>query len=173
MKRIGVIFTLVAIMVMMSACQASSSADEDSFNETAKTEEKTVNEDEQNRESAHQLADGANDESPDQSAEEESQEVTSSSGNAKQAGTNSEEGESSEVREADSEPLTREEAEELVRRHLDLDDSPEVNVRYDHEEEGKYVIQVFEIVGQGEDSHSATLGWYYVDPRTQEIESMF
>ena len=79
----------------------------------------------------------------------------------------------SEVRDADSRPLTKKEAEDLVRNYLQLEDRPEVKVQFDHEEDGRYVIHVYEIVGSGEESHTATLGWYYVDPKTQKIESMF
>lgn len=79
----------------------------------------------------------------------------------------------SETVRPDDVPLTKKEAEELVRKHLELENQPEMHVQYDHDEQGRYVIQVYEVVGQGDTSHTATLGWYYVDPKTREIESMF
>lgn len=42
------------------------------------------------------------------------------------------------------------------------------------DDQGNYRIQVFEVVVHGEDeSHTATYGWYLVNPETGEITDMF
>lgn len=63
-------------------------------------------------------------------------------------------------------------AEELVRDHLDLHDSPETQVLFDHKDNGLYVVHVFDIIGEGKGSHTATRGWYKVDPESKEIIDM-
>jgi len=65
--------------------------------------------------------------------------------------------------------LTKEEAEILVSAYLVLYNNPNVKVEYDHMEGERYVIHVYEIV----DNHTSTRGWYYVNPKTAKIESMF
>ena len=42
-----------------------------------------------------------------------------------------------------------------MRHYLQLEDRPEVKVQFDHEEDGRYVIHVYEIVGNGEESHDS------------------
>ncbi|MFV8826368.1 hypothetical protein [Alkalihalobacterium sp. APHAB7] len=70
--------------------------------------------------------------------------------------------------------LTEEEAIEKVRSYLDLQYDPDVNIVVDHEDNGRYLVHVFDIVpGNGGVGHTATRGWYYVDRKTGEIESMF
>lgn len=46
---------------------------------------------------------------------------------------------------------------------------PNGKVRVDHEDEGTYSIQVYEI----KDGHTATLNWYEVDKVSGEISSLF
>ncbi|KIL35029.1 hypothetical protein SD71_15265 [Cohnella kolymensis] len=72
--------------------------------------------------------------------------------------------------------LTKADAEKLVRKHLKLDSKPAIYVEYDHNEGAEYLIHVYEVViddpntGEG---HTATWGWYYVNPKTGGIRSMF
>ncbi|WP_407270794.1 LysM peptidoglycan-binding domain-containing protein [Radiobacillus sp. PE A8.2] len=61
--------------------------------------------------------------------------------------------------------LIKEQAAGLLRRALRLTGQPEVHVDYDHTENGQYVIHVYDIVN----NHTATRGWYLVDPITGEI----
>lgn len=61
--------------------------------------------------------------------------------------------------------ITKKEAVALVKKHLHLEDNPDITVLYDHtNEKGDYVIHVYEVVSDGETGHQATLGWYAVDP---------
>ncbi|MEW9052821.1 MAG: hypothetical protein AB2392_16795 [Neobacillus sp.] len=73
----------------------------------------------------------------------------------------------------DSQTLTHEQAESLVRTYLNLNANPSIYVKYDHDaDNGDYIIQVYEIViddpktGAG---HTATWGWYGVNKTTKEI----
>lgn len=69
--------------------------------------------------------------------------------------------------------LTAAQAEKLVRTHVGADGKPDVYVNYDHDNEnGDYVIQVYNVIitdaatGEG---HTATWGWFGVNPKTKEI----
>ncbi|HSH24589.1 MAG TPA: hypothetical protein VLA13_03520 [Massilibacterium sp.] len=73
----------------------------------------------------------------------------------------------------ESKNISKQEAAQLVRTHLKLDGREEVKVEYDHDNaKGDYVIQVYEIIiddpatGEG---HTATWGWYGVNPSTKAI----
>ncbi|WP_273126499.1 hypothetical protein [Bacillus weihaiensis] len=63
-------------------------------------------------------------------------------------------------------------AEDLVRKYLNFEGNNLMNIRVDHEEDTKYVVQVYEVVEQEGVSHTATYGWYYVDKKTGKIENM-
>ncbi|WP_202707113.1 LysM peptidoglycan-binding domain-containing protein [Sporosalibacterium faouarense] len=65
--------------------------------------------------------------------------------------------------------LTEEDAENIVRVYLDLTDSPEVKVEYDHMDDGRYIIHVYDV----EEDHISTRGWYNVNPETGKVVSMF
>ncbi|MBM7649310.1 tetratricopeptide (TPR) repeat protein [Bacillus ectoiniformans] len=72
-------------------------------------------------------------------------------------------------------PLTIAQSEQLVSEYLAITE-PNVQVRYDHSENGDYIIQVYEMVIDNPDTgegHSATWGWYGVNPRTKEIYEAF
>jgi tetratricopeptide (TPR) repeat protein len=77
------------------------------------------------------------------------------------------------TQEETSKPLTHEQAEELVRKHLNLQSDPTIHVKYDHDaQNGDYIVQVYEVVvddpktGQG---HTATWGWYGVNKTTKTV----
>ncbi|MFJ8526951.1 hypothetical protein [Bacillus sp. NPDC094106] len=40
-------------------------------------------------------------------------------------------------------------------------------------EQGDYVIHVYEVVTNGEESHTATWGWYAVNPKTKKVYKAF
>lgn len=63
-----------------------------------------------------------------------------------------------------------EEAEQLVKDFIEIEDYPQLSVEYDHiDENGDYVFQVFESVEDGQGGHTATWGWYGVNPKTKEV----
>jgi tetratricopeptide (TPR) repeat protein len=73
-----------------------------------------------------------------------------------------------------NQPLTHEEAEQLVRDYLNMDSaSSNVFVKYDHDNEhGHYVFQVYELVidnSETKEGHTATIGWYAVDPINKTV----
>lgn len=48
------------------------------------------------------------------------------------------------------------------------------NISYDRLENGEHVIQVFELVPDGDDSgHTATFNWYHVNAKTGKISKEF
>lgn len=66
--------------------------------------------------------------------------------------------------------ITIEEAEQLVKDFIEIEDYPQLRVEYDHNDEnGDYVFQVFESVDDGQGGHTATWGWYGVNPKTKEV----
>lgn len=62
----------------------------------------------------------------------------------------------------------------FVQEYLGTNVGPEMNFNYDGDDEnGHYRIQVFEVIDHsGEASHTATYGWYLVDPKTGEVTDM-
>ncbi|UOE93897.1 hypothetical protein [Alkalihalobacillus sp. LMS39] len=69
-------------------------------------------------------------------------------------------------------PLTEDGAVQLLKEHLRVEYDETIHVLVDREEDGKYVLQVFEVIDDGQNSHTATLGWYTVDKNTGEIRSI-
>lgn len=69
--------------------------------------------------------------------------------------------------------LTVKEAEQLVKDFIEIEDYPQLSVQYDHNnEKGDYIFQVFESVEDGQGGHTATWGWYGVNPKTKEVYDM-
>ena len=66
--------------------------------------------------------------------------------------------------------LSVKEAEQLVKDFIEIEDYPQLSVQYDHnDEKGDYIFQVFESVEDGQGGHTATWGWYGVNPKTKEV----
>ena len=72
------------------------------------------------------------------------------------------------LQEEANKPLTHEQAIELVKQYINYQPNPNVHIVYDHDNEnGDYVIQVYEVVIDDpatKEGHTATWGWYAVDP---------
>ncbi|ARK32480.1 hypothetical protein [Halalkalibacter krulwichiae] len=82
--------------------------------------------------------------------------------------------EETRAEEPATERLTQEEAIEELKAHLEIFYDEEVRIIVDREEGGKFVIQVFDVIGgEGDTAHTQTRGWYTVDRKTGEVESMF
>ncbi|OLO42329.1 hypothetical protein BTR23_03655 [Alkalihalophilus pseudofirmus] len=70
--------------------------------------------------------------------------------------------------------LADHEAIAIVRNHLELQFDQDVKIVVDHEENGRFLIHVYDAIpGNNGVGHTATRGWYYVDRKTGEVESMF
>ncbi|MFD3448214.1 hypothetical protein ACFDTO_26835 [Microbacteriaceae bacterium 4G12] len=66
--------------------------------------------------------------------------------------------------------LTHKQAEDLVRGNVNAASSAKMIVEYDHDNaKGDYVIHVYENVDDPQFPHTATLGWYAVNPYTGEV----
>lgn len=62
-------------------------------------------------------------------------------------------------------------AENLVRRYLEVGDSANTFVEYDHKQDGKFVIHVYDVIKQGEkEKQIVTRGWYSVTLNPEHIE---
>lgn len=68
--------------------------------------------------------------------------------------------------------LTVKEAEKLVKDFINIENYPQLRVEYDHKENGDYIFQVFESVEDGQGGHTATWGWYRVNPNTKKVLNM-
>ncbi|MGJ7911505.1 hypothetical protein [Neobacillus sp. LXY-1] len=68
--------------------------------------------------------------------------------------------------------LTQDQAADLVKQSLNISNSSNEKVQYDHEENGAYIFRVYEFVvdnpGTGE-GHTATRGWYGVNKETKKV----
>ncbi|TLS38594.1 hypothetical protein [Pseudalkalibacillus caeni] len=70
--------------------------------------------------------------------------------------------------------MTAEEAIEAVREELGISPDSSTIIEYDHDEDGQYVIHVYDIIeNEGEPGHTATRGWYLVNPETGTISDLF
>lgn len=70
----------------------------------------------------------------------------------------------------DTSKITVNDAEQLVKDFIKIKDYPQLSVQYDHKDEkGNYIFQVFESVQDGQGGHTATWGWYGVNPKTKEV----
>ncbi|WP_368503219.1 hypothetical protein AB3N04_13250 [Alkalihalophilus sp. As8PL] len=67
--------------------------------------------------------------------------------------------------------LTEEGAIKRVKKFLEIQNWEDVHVVVDHESDGKYIVQVFDIMGN-DVGHTMTRGWYTVDINTGEVKEM-
>ncbi|MED4284814.1 hypothetical protein P4679_23105 [Priestia megaterium] len=66
-------------------------------------------------------------------------------------------------------PISRDEARQLVVNYLHPDD-PESIIEYDHDDNGDYIFHYYKVIDDGTDTaHTATTGWYGINPYTKEI----
>lgn len=65
--------------------------------------------------------------------------------------------------------LSPADAENKVRNHLNITSSSNILCEYDHDEGEEYVIHVYQIVKDELGGHTATYGWYNVNPNTGEV----
>lgn len=146
---------------------ANPTTDENAINDN---DAKTADEQEDNRTSA----DSENE------ASEQKQDGSSSDGNGDTTGSDaSGEDQDSDLMEDDGEnpedataPMSESKAESIVKQHLNITDG-DFHVVTDHQDEnGNYVIQVFEIIEQGDSSHTSTYGWFIVNKDTGNVEQM-
>lgn len=68
-------------------------------------------------------------------------------------------------------PISKEEARQLVVNYLHPD-NPERIIEYDHDDNGDYIFHYYIVVDDPnieDDGHTATFGWYGVNPNTKEV----
>ncbi|MED1603617.1 hypothetical protein [Alkalihalophilus marmarensis] len=94
---------------------------------------------------------------------------------------NNDEGETSPDTDANSDepthsgPLTEDTAIQKVKEYLNIQDYEEVNVIIDREENGAYIVQVYDVIpgGNGSPGHTMTRGWYSVNKVTGEVIELY
>ncbi|MBE4907633.1 hypothetical protein IMZ08_06155 [Bacillus luteolus] len=75
--------------------------------------------------------------------------------------------------EKNQEAITKEIAVSIVRQQLDISTDSSTIVEFDHhDQEGNYVIHVYDIVTTEKESHTATIGWYIVNKQNGQVENM-
>ncbi|KGA97878.1 hypothetical protein AJ85_04540 [Alkalihalobacillus alcalophilus ATCC 27647 = CGMCC 1.3604] len=78
--------------------------------------------------------------------------------------------------EAPEGTMSRDDAAELVAVFAGIENSPNYQVQYDHENaDGEWVFQVYEVVIDNPDTsegHTSTWGWYSVDPKTGNVTDL-
>jgi len=78
--------------------------------------------------------------------------------------------------EKDSAKLSTDAAKGLVAKFIDMAESSNLTIQFDREDEkGNYIFQVYEIVidnPETKEGHTATWGWYSVNPKTKEVEDL-
>ncbi len=85
--------------------------------------------------------------------------------------THDDKGKIEKAQSEETKPMEVQQAENLIRQYLELGDSTDTFVEYDHNQKGKFVIHVYDIIDKGKTTeHTATRGWYLVDPETENIE---
>lgn len=78
-----------------------------------------------------------------------------------------------EASSGDEPNVTKKEAVVKVRQSLRISDDAETKVEFDHmNDEGNYVIHVYDLVDHEGGKHTATRGWYIVDKEEGTIENM-
>ena len=67
--------------------------------------------------------------------------------------------------------LSKSQAEKLVKDYVDMENSPNLHIEYDHDaENGDYIFHVFEVDEPSQKSgHKTTWGWYGVNKKTKEV----
>lgn len=69
--------------------------------------------------------------------------------------------------------ITKEIAVSIVRQQLDISTDSSTIVEFDHhDQEGNYVIHVYDVIKNEKESHTATIGWYIVDKQNGQVENM-
>lgn len=116
--------------------------------------------------------------SPNDTQEEIDSETSSTPPNKESDQNSTEENQSEATEEEGPEDvsdgeITEDEAEELVRKHLNIPEDSNLHVVMDHLDNNEnYVVQVYEVVSDGGVGHTATVGWYIVDREDGSIEQM-
>lgn len=73
--------------------------------------------------------------------------------------------------QSNAQPISKEEARQLVVNYLHPD-NPERIIEYDHDDNGDYIFHYYIVVDDPnieDDGHTATFGWYGVNPNTKEV----
>lgn len=66
--------------------------------------------------------------------------------------------------------IGRKEALKLVKEYLEKNNSYIANnIEVDSEDNKYYIVHVYDVISNSEESHTATTGWYQVDKYTGEI----
>jgi len=80
-------------------------------------------------------------------------------------------------KKAQNAKISKEQAIQLVKQHLKLPNDPNLFIEYQYDNEhGDFVFQVYEVViddPKTKEGHTATWGWYGVDPKNKYVYDAF
>ncbi|TFB14194.1 hypothetical protein E3U55_14185 [Filobacillus milosensis] len=87
---------------------------------------------------------------------------------------NSKEANSSNQEKSSDDEMTKQKAEATIRQSLRISEDSKYKVEMDHKNnDGDYIFNVYEVVEQEGNSHTATYGWYKVDAENGGVEDLF
>ncbi|WP_112179425.1 hypothetical protein [Paraliobacillus zengyii] len=157
MKKIYGFFTIVFSVFIIAACNSEEETDTTIDNEeTIEQENEDMSESDSTNETEEQASEG--NDTTEESVNEENESDTASE-------------EESTSNEETVDGVTEGEAEEIVRN--EAEGIEDLIVAVDHlNEEGNYVVHVYEIVENDGSSHTATYGWYIVNAIDGTVENM-
>ncbi|MDE5415806.1 hypothetical protein [Alkalihalobacterium chitinilyticum] len=170
---------LLAAILLITACTKPVDEEIEDINEQATEEQVEENIDEQEPTEEEANNDDEKKEKPKEDQEKNNgsnDKVTKDQDNQKdnQGSTEPKDNQQNQTDRDPNELLTEQEAIAKVKSYLQLQFEPDVHVVVDHEENGRYLVHVYEVIpGNNGVGHTSTRGWYYVDRKTGEIESMF
>lgn len=106
--------------------------------------------------------------------EDETKEQGNQDDKSEKKQNNDEQAITDEIEEKKDSLLTSDEAINKIKEYLNINYDDEVNIVVDREEDGKFIIQVFDVIA-GDDGvgHTATRGWYSVDRTTGKVALLF
>lgn len=163
MRLLAALLLVMALFVAGCSEPVTNEEDLDLNEEVVNDDDEKVNNDSDEKPTEEDVtSDGENNENKKDNEKEEIKD---------EENANQDEKDTNEDKE--TKPLTEEDAKTKIKEYLGIVHDEEVSIVVDREENGKYIIQVFDVV-QGENGvgHTLTRGWYSVDRKTGEVKEL-
>lgn len=170
MKKIA--YILLAFSFLLTACNNN---DTDPVDENDSTEQDETNDTNTTNDESNEDTSDDSDNTTDENDQPTESEDSTNDENQSDDTEGTDESNDSENSESGGR-YSSDDAVRLVKEYLEAEGLyMEMNYLYDGKDDnGRYRVQVFEVVDNGDgESHTATYGWYLVDPETGEITDLF
>src|SRR5699024_8493700 len=113
---------------------------------------------EEDKQDSGQETDNSNQETESDQSSNENEEETTENQDPNKDNQPEEEGPEDIAEEEETNEIDDKRAEELVRNHLNIGENSDIHVVMDHlDENGNFVVHVYEVVSDGDVSHTATM----------------